>query len=263
MTKISTEIDDYIAAFPEETQKLLQKVRLTIRKAAPEADEKIGYGIPTFTLNGNLVHFAGYKNHIGFYPAPKGVEEFKEELSRYKGGKGTVQFPLDQPLPLDLITRMVKYQIQQNMEITTAKVGKKSPSKANKPSDEEDVTAHIEKLDPELGKAVETIRQIILSTEKEISEQIKWNSPSFYYSGEMKPFDPKEYKRDIAVLNLHKGRIMLVFPSGAKVNDSSGLLEGNFKDGRKTVVFADLEDVKSKKKALQQVIKEWLKLVEK
>lgn len=263
MTKISTEIDDYIGAFPEETQKLLQKMRLTIRKAAPEADEKIGYGIPTFTLNGNLVHFAGYKNHIGFYPAPQGLEEFKEELAGYKGGKGTVQFPLDQPLPLDLITRMVKYRIQQNLEKATTKVKKKGPVSSKKLSDEEQVTAHIEKLDPELGKTVGAIRQIILSTDKEISEQIKWNNPSFYYSGEMKPFDPKEYKRDIAVFNLHKGRVMLVFPSGSKVNDTSGLLEGEFKDGRKTVIFADIEDVKLKKKALQHVITEWLKLVEK
>ena len=263
MTKVSTEIDDYISAFPKETQELLQKVRLTIRKAAPDADEKIGYGIPTFTLNGNLVHFAGYKNHIGFYPAPQGLEAFKEELSHYKGAKGSVQFPLDQPLPVDLITRMVKYRVEKNLEKASTKPKKEKPATAKKPSDEEQVTAHIEKLDPELGKTVEAIRKIILGTDKEISEHIKWNNPSFYYSGEMKPFDPKEYKRHIIVLNLHKGRIMLVFPSGARVNDTSGLLEGDYKDGRKTVVFADIEDVKSKKKALQDVIKEWLKLVEK
>jgi hypothetical protein len=105
--------------------------------------------------------------------------------------------------------------------------------------------------------------QIILSTDKEIDERIKWNNPSYYYTGEMKPFGPKEYKREIAVFNLHKGRIMLVFPSGAKVNDTSGLLEGDYKDGRRVVVFKDMEDVKSKEKALQYVIKEWLKQVEK
>jgi len=263
MTKISTEIDDYIANFPKETQKLLQQIRRTIRKAAPEADEKIGYGIPTFTLNGNLVHFAGYKNHIGFYPAPQGLEAFKEELSHYKGAKGSVQFPLDQPLPLELITRMVKYRVEKNLEKPVAKAKKKESAKTEKLSDEEQVTAHIAKLDPELGKTVQAIREIILSTDKEIAEHIKWNNPSFYYSGEMKPFDPKEYKRYIVVLNLYKERIMLVFPSGAKVNDTSGLLGGNFKDDRKTVIFEDIEDVKSRKKALQHVIKEWLELVEK
>jgi len=263
MTKNHPDVDKYIAGFPEETQKLLEEVRRTIRNTVPEAEEKIGYGIPTFTLNGNLVHFAGYKNHIGFYPAPQGLEAFKEELSAYKGAKGSVQFPLDQPLPLDLITRMVKYRVEKNLEKPAVKTKKKESVKSEKLSDEEQVSAHIQKLEPELGKVVEKIRQIILSTDKEIAEQIKWNNPSFYYSGEMKPFDPKEYKRDMVVMNLHKGRIMLVFPSGAKVNDTSGLLEGKYKDGRKTVIFEDLEDVKSKEKALKDVIREWLKLVEK
>jgi hypothetical protein len=132
-----------------------------------------------------------------------------------------------------------------------------------KPSSQEQVTAHIAKLDPELGKTVETIRQIILSTDKEIGEQVKWNNPAFYYTGEMKPFDPKEYKRDIVVFNLYKGRIMLVFPSGAKVNDTSGLLEGDYKDGRRLVIFKDINDVKAKEKALRKVLKGWLALVEK
>src|SRR6476619_7594793 len=102
-------------------------------------------------------------------------------------------------------------------------------AKTTKPSDQEQVTAHIQKLEPALRKIVETIRQIILSTDKEIGERIKWNNPSFYYTGEMKPFDPKEYKRELIVLNLYKGRIMLVFPSGAKVDDSSGLLQAIIK----------------------------------
>lgn len=136
-------------------------------------------------------------------------------------------------------------------------------AKSIKLSDQEQVTRHIKKLDPALGKIIEVIRQIILSTDKEIGEQIKWNNPSFYYTGEMKPFDPKEYKRDMIVMNLYKGRIMLVFPSGAKVNDTSGLLSGDYKDGRRITIFADMKDVESKKKALQKVIKEWLKQVDK
>lgn len=129
-------------------------------------------------------------------------------------------------------------------------------------TDEEQVTEHIKKLEPVLAEVVEALRQIILSTDKEIGERIKWNNPSFYYIGEMKEFDPKEYKRDMIVMNLYKGRIMLVFPSGAKVNDKSGLLEGNYKDGRRITIFKDLNDVKVKQKALQMIIQNWLKLVD-
>ncbi len=133
----------------------------------------------------------------------------------------------------------------------------------SKLSDSDQVTEHIGKLKPTLSKAIETLRQLILSTDKEIGERIKWNNPSFYYTGEMKEFDPKEYKRDMIVMNLHKGKIMLVFPSGAKVNDKSGLLEGDYKDGRRISIFKDLKDVKEKQKSLQKIIKDWLKLVDK
>lgn len=136
-------------------------------------------------------------------------------------------------------------------------------AKAIKMSDSEQVTEHIRKLGAELGAVIETIRKIILSTDKEIGERIKWNNPSFYYTGAMKAFDPKEYKREIVVMNLYKGRIMLVFPSGAKVNDTSGLLEGDYKDGRRIVLFKDLSDVKAKENTLKKVIKAWLKLVDK
>lgn len=111
-TKLTT-IDAYIAGFPTDVQKHLQQIRETIQNAAPQATEKISYGMPTFYLNGNLIHFAGYKNHIGLYPAPQGIEAFKEELSVYKGAKGSVQFPLDQPMPLDLISRITKYRVDK------------------------------------------------------------------------------------------------------------------------------------------------------
>jgi hypothetical protein len=130
-------------------------------------------------------------------------------------------------------------------------------------TDAEQVTEHIQKHDPDVAKIVETIRQIILNTDKEIGERIKWNNPSFYYTGDIKPFEPKDYKREIAVFNLYKGRIMLVFPSGAKVNDTTGLLEGDYKDGRKLIIFKDLEDVLLKRNSLQNIIIEWLNLVEK
>ncbi|MDB5114806.1 MAG: hypothetical protein JWQ79_298 [Mucilaginibacter sp.] len=115
-TNQATNIDDYIAAYPEDIQHLLQTIRATIHQAAPEAKEDIKYGIPTFTLNGNLVHFGGYKNHIGFYPAPMGIEAFKKETKIYEAGKGTLQFPIDKPLPLDLISRIVKFRVEKNLE---------------------------------------------------------------------------------------------------------------------------------------------------
>jgi len=136
-------------------------------------------------------------------------------------------------------------------------------AKSTKLSEREEVSLHIQKLEPTLAKVVESLRKIILGTDKEIGERIKWNNPSFYYSGEMKPFDPKEYKREIIVFNLYKGRIMLVFPSGAKLKDATGFLEGEYKDGRRIVVFKDMEDVKSKEKVLQKVIRDWLKFVDK
>jgi len=136
-------------------------------------------------------------------------------------------------------------------------------AKTIKPSGQQQVTDHIKKLDPDFGKIIEAIRQIILKTDKEIGERIKWNNPSFYYTGEMKPFDPKEYKREIAVFNLYKERIMLVFPGGEKIKDSSGLLEGDYKDGRRLIILRDMKDVKAKEKALQAIIKKWLALIDK
>lgn len=109
-------VDDYIAGFPKEVQKILREIRTTIRKAAPGAEETISYAIPTFKLNGNLVHFAAFKNHIGFYPTPAGIEAFKKELSGYESAKGSVQFPMDQPLPLSLISNIVKFRVKQNRD---------------------------------------------------------------------------------------------------------------------------------------------------
>ncbi len=115
-TKIAN-IDDYIAGFPVPVQKHLQNIRETIKRAAPEAEESISYAMPAFKFKGKpLVYFAGYKNHIGFYATPNGHQAFEKDLSIYKQGKGSVQFPLDKPMPLDLIVRVTKYRIAQNLE---------------------------------------------------------------------------------------------------------------------------------------------------
>jgi len=110
-------IDEYIEASPKDVQGILQRLRLTIRKAAPEAAETISYQMPTFKLNGKgLVYFAAFKNHIGFYPIPSGIEAFEKELSRYKQGKGSVQFPIDKPIPYDLVRRIVRFRAKENQE---------------------------------------------------------------------------------------------------------------------------------------------------
>jgi len=115
-TKTPKDIDEYIAGFPKDVQKTLSRIRSTIRRAAPKAEEAISYQIPTFRLNGNLIHFAAYKNHIGLYPAPRAVEKFKKELERYGSSKATIKFPLDEPVPYDLIKKIVEFRVKQNSE---------------------------------------------------------------------------------------------------------------------------------------------------
>jgi uncharacterized protein YdhG (YjbR/CyaY superfamily) len=107
-------IDEYLESFPSSTQSKLKQLRSLIKRIAPGAQEKISYQMPTFYLNGNLVHFAAHANHIGFYPTPSGIENFKKELSRYKNSKGAVQFPLDEPLPVRIIERIVKFRVREN-----------------------------------------------------------------------------------------------------------------------------------------------------
>jgi uncharacterized protein YdhG (YjbR/CyaY superfamily) len=120
------DIDGYIATFPNDVQQILEKIRMTIRKAAPDAEETISYQIPSFTLKDKyLIYFAAYKKHIGLYPAPRGIEKFKKELSLYGGGKGTLKFPLNKPIPFNLISRIVKFRAKENLERAEAKGEKK------------------------------------------------------------------------------------------------------------------------------------------
>lgn len=113
-TKASS-IDEFINKFPKTTQQLLQKIRKTIHTAAPEAQEKISYGIPTFTLHGNLVHFSAYEHHIGFYPGADGIRQFSDQLKNYETSKGTIRFPFDQPIPYALIAEITKFRVAQNL----------------------------------------------------------------------------------------------------------------------------------------------------
>lgn len=118
------DVDEYIATFPTDMQLLLEQLRSAIKKAAPEAEEGISYQMPAYKYFGMLVFFAGYKSHVGFYPTPSGIEQFKKELSGYDGAKGSVQFPIDKPLPLRLVSKIVKFKIKENQSKTAAKKSK-------------------------------------------------------------------------------------------------------------------------------------------
>jgi uncharacterized protein YdhG (YjbR/CyaY superfamily) len=120
-----TDIDEYIAGFPPDVQKRLKQLRTTIKKAAPQAQEAIKYRMPTFTLHGNLIHFAAFRHHIGLYPAPIAIQKFKKELSPYASAKGSAQFPLDQPIPFDLVRRIVKFRVQHNLKRAAVKKKKR------------------------------------------------------------------------------------------------------------------------------------------
>ena len=124
-----TTIDEYIANAAEEDRETLRELRRVISEAAPEATEKISYQMPTFFLYGNLVHFAAFKGHFGFYPAPTGIEAFQEDLSKYKGSKGAIQFPKDEQLPYELIVRIVKFRVEENVRANEAKKARKRKAK--------------------------------------------------------------------------------------------------------------------------------------
>lgn len=130
-------------------------------------------------------------------------------------------------------------------------------------TDREQVDQHIAKLPPHIQPVIQYLRQVMLSIDNEIAEHIKWNSPAFYYSGEIKAFDPKEYKRDILVMNLRKDKIMCVMPTGMNIKTNVDILEGDYADGRRMIYFKDLEDIQQKESKLRATIKEWLSLIEK
>jgi uncharacterized protein YdhG (YjbR/CyaY superfamily) len=123
--KTITTIDEYIEQSPENIQQALKNIRKVIKESAPNAGERISYKMPAFYLEGNLVYFAAFKNHIGFYPVPSGINKFEQELSVYKQGKGSIQFPLDQPIPYKLISKIVKYRVKENLEKAKAKLSKR------------------------------------------------------------------------------------------------------------------------------------------
>jgi len=250
-------VDDYISSFPPSTAKKLEQLRKTIRSAAPKAEEVISYKIPGYIYHGMLSFFAGWKNHISLYPAPWEAEALKKEMSAYEGSKGTIKFPLDKPLPLALISKMVKFRLKANEEkaalkktAKTVKVKAPVKIKAAKPSEEEQVKAYISKLDSKAKTEIEAVRKIIKAASSKLSERIKWNAPSYYYKEDILTFGP--YKT-------HK--LLLVFHHPAVVKVKSDLLQGEYKD-RRLVYFKDKAGAEKNKKELSRIITEIIKAID-
>jgi len=247
-------VDDYISSFPPSTAKKLEQLRKTIRAAAPKAEEVISYKIPGYIYHGMLSFFAGWKNHISLYPAPWEAPALKKEMSAYEGSKGTIKFPLDKPLPLSLISKMVKFRLKANEEKAalkkTAKEKTVVKAKATKPTEEEQVKAYMSKLDKKAKAEIEAVRKIIKSSSSKLSERIKWNAPSYYYKEDILTFGP--YKT-------HK--LLLVFHHPAVVKVKSELLQGDYKD-RRLVYFKDKAGAEKNKKELSRIITGIIKAID-
>ena len=252
-TKSPVSVDEYIASFPNETKKRLIQLRKTIKSAAPKAEELISYGIAGYKYHGTLIYFAGWKNHISLYPAPWNAAELKKEMSQYKGAKGTIKFPNDKPLPLQLISKIVKYRLEENESKSGLKKNSNSilpKKKTAKPTDEENVREWLAKLDPATKKQVDAVRSIIKTASPKLNERIKWNAPSYYYKEDIVTFGPSR----------KKDQVLLVFHHPGIVKIKSPLLEGNYKD-RRLVYFNSPAEITAGKKELGRIVKEIVKLI--
>lgn len=255
-------VDEYIRSFPANAQAMLNKIRHTIKKAAPEAEEMISYGIAGYKYNGMLIYFAGFANHVSVYPAPRTSELFKKELAGYKGGKGTVQFPLDKPLPLDLIKRIVTFRLK-------AKEGKIAMKKAapsidkqikQKISPDEQVNNWMNMQDKKTKTAINSVRKIIKSASSKLTERIKWNAPSYY----IKPVEQTNSNGvDILTFGPYRdNKILLVIHHPAVVKVKSALLQGNYHH-RRLVYFNSKAEAEKNKKELTRIINEIITIIEK
>ena len=253
-SNIDSPVSAYIAKFPTETQAILEKIRQIIHETAPEAVASISYMMPAFKLNGAvLVYFAAYKNHIGFYATPTGHEAFKAELSIYKQGKGSVQFPLDQPIPYDLIARIVQFRALESVQKKPTKTTQ-SPKKQSK--DQPEVDAFLASLQHPLMAEIEQIRTIVKAANTDLEENVKWNAPNFTLNGE-----------DYITMSLHnEKKIQVIFHRGAKkqtipdvkwIEDTSGMLDWKTND-RAIATFKKMADIEAQKDHFTGIIRKWL-----
>ena len=244
--------DAYIEAFQPEARRALKQLRTVIKRAAPQATEKFSYGMPAFDLSGPLVYFAGYKTHIGFYATPTGHAAFAKELARYKTGKGSVQFPLGEPLPVKLIEKMVRFRVKENLAKKNGTAGKKKP--ASKRGAGLSVDAYLQQAQHPQIAAIQLLRKAILGCTKGVTEEVKWNAPSFIYAGDNR-----------LTFRLQPGnRVELILHRGSRPKplgkfrfpDDSGLIRWVASD-RGQIVFADLADAKKKLAAITGIARSW------
>jgi uncharacterized protein YdhG (YjbR/CyaY superfamily) len=248
-TSVKT-VDQYMDTVPEEARVTLEKVRASIRSAAPKAEEVISYGIPTYKLNGSLIGFGVASKHCGLYVMSYEVmDEFKSDLKKYDTATSTIRFPFDKPLPATLVKKIVQARIKEN----DALKAKKSKNKvtAIKSAEDEEVAGFMNKLKHPFKAEVEAVRSIIKNANKNIAERIKWKAPSYYY------------KEDMVTFNLwEKKQVHLVFHHPAIVKIKSPLLEGNY-DKRRMTYFKTMDEIKANKKELVRIINELVKAIEK
>jgi uncharacterized protein YdhG (YjbR/CyaY superfamily) len=239
--KLAASVEEYIAAFPKEVQQLLNQMRNTIKAAAPKATEGIFYAMPGYKYLGKpLVYFAGYANHIGFYATPTGHEAFAKELAKYKQGKGSVQFPITEKLPLQLVERIVKFRVAGNTVKT----------KTVKPVVTDAVALYMANLKHPLKAEAEILRTVIKGAGKKLQERIKWNAPSYHIN-----------ETDVLTFNFSNAKsIRIVFHHPSVVKIKSALLQGEYKD-RRIVYLNSAAEVKAATKELQRIIKEQVKLL--
>lgn len=248
----ATTVEEYIRSFPAPVQVKLKQLRKTIRAAVPEAGESISYGIAAYKLNGVLIYFAGFNNHVSIYPAPRTAPAFKKELAAYPGGKGTLQFPLDQALPLDLVKRIVLFRKAENL--ARASVKKTNPAAANKSKVNGDtgaVEAWLKKQDKKRQEDIAVIRQIIKGSSPKLQEHIKWNAPSYAYKEDIVTLGPSRNKR-----------LLLVFHHPAINHIESPILEGRSMN-RKLAWFDDGAAVARNKKEIKRIINQIIAVIDK
>ncbi len=269
MSKSTSQSNDlvstYISQFPQEVQQALRQVRQAIRDAAPEAIEAISYKMPAFKMNGVLVYFAAWKKHIGLYPPVTGDKAIEKAVAPYAGKKGNLQFPLNEPMPIGLIRRIVALRVKQDTAKAAAKLAsaklkrKLSATVANggaEVNDPEAVTRALQSLEHPLKPVIEGMRTTILKADRRISEGIKWNAPSFYCDGWFATFHLRA-----------KMGIVLVLHHGAKVR-SDAKLRQTIKDPKKllqwasvdraSITFTSLADFLQKKAALKSIVQQWV-----
>ncbi len=267
-------IDDYLAAVSDDQRAVLEKLRKTIKAAAPKAEESISYGLAAFRLDGKpLVAFGASASHCAFYPmSGNTVEDHKDELKHYETSKGTIRFHTDKPLPAALVRKLVNARIAENagqrgkskQRVKEPRMAPKKRVAQSEPTSSQSDPAVIEflrELDHPLKREIEAVRQVILGVSPEIREGIKWNSPSFRTT---------EY---FATLNLRaregEDRVWLILHMGAKAKDNTkslkiadpaGLLEWLAKD-RCLTTFADAKDIRANRAALEAIIREWIEQI--